>query len=778
MKLMVWFAGSLLIIFSIFVYLMIRAETRRTYEWAGQTAEVIVKTVEKAMQQSMIQGDMESIQVIVDDVAGVEEVIWLRVINDGGIVTRSSSHRDLGDLIADPKIQETLKDGVARSGMDVHEAGSINFVKPLINTSTCMECKPHSEGTIGTPLGLLDLSLSIEEKLAEVSGDRWLMILWGLATVIFIILSLFFLLHRLVLRHISSLSHAASLIAEGNTNITVDIKGKDEIGLLGEAFNRMAVEVNDAHERNTSLINGIADPLLTVDNELMVTFINEPMEALTGYHREEVVGKLNCREFLNCEECQDECSLKAVIQGKDIIETESKTIRNRAGKSIPVISTCSILKDSKGHVLGSTTILRDITKEREAEQKLADEVSWSESVIRAIADPIFTVDNEKNITFVNEAALALSGYTAEEALGHKCHQIFKGDICRSDCIFERCRKEGEIIHGVERNLLPKEGKEILASTSGSILRTADTAGVGFLEIMRDVTDEKRHIQNLFDVLKHVQEASGTIISMARDILGNTEEQKKSVSEQSSSVKEVATTIEELDITSQQTSEKAGGMVEAAQKAVKISKDGQKGVEDNIEVMNTIRDRTESIAQQILNLSQQAQQIGSIITADNDLAEQTNLLALNAAIEAARAGEHGRGFAVVAMEVKKLAEQSQGATAKISSLIGEIQQAIKICVKVTEEGAREVDEGVRLSATTGETIQNVMDNITETADAIQQIATISKQQSVVIQQVSVAMADINTRMNQTTQSAEKLSEAAENFNRLAGELNDLVKRYKL
>jgi hypothetical protein len=75
-------------------------------------------------------------------------------------------------------------------------------------------------------------------------------------------------------------------------------------------------------------------------------------------------------------------------------------------------------------------------------------------------------------------------------------------------------------------------------------------------------------------------------------------------------------------------------------------------------MEEIRERVEAIAQDILTLSEQTQQVGEITATVDDLAEQSNLLALNATIEAARAGEQGRGFAVVAAEVRNLAEQSR------------------------------------------------------------------------------------------------------------------------
>ncbi len=74
------------------------------------------------------------------------------------------------------------------------------------------------------------------------------------------------------------------------------------------------------------------------------------------------------------------------------------------------------------------------------------------------------------------------------------------------------------------------------------------------------------------------------------------------------------------------------------------------------------------------LSEQSDQIISIVELIREIAGRTNLLALNATIEAARAGEHGKGFTVVASEVKSLAQQTANATTQIEEQINTVRES--------------------------------------------------------------------------------------------------------
>jgi methyl-accepting chemotaxis protein len=75
------------------------------------------------------------------------------------------------------------------------------------------------------------------------------------------------------------------------------------------------------------------------------------------------------------------------------------------------------------------------------------------------------------------------------------------------------------------------------------------------------------------------------------------------------------------------------------------------VEQTLESMIILKENVKAIAQQIMRLNEQTNQIGNISSVVTDLANQTNMLALNAAVEAVRAGENAKDFNVLATEIR-------------------------------------------------------------------------------------------------------------------------------
>ena len=181
-------------------------------------------------------------------------------------------------------------------------------------------------------------------------------------------------------------------------------------------------------------------------------------------------------------------------------------------------------------------------------------------------------------------------------------------------------------------------------------------------------------------------------------------------------------ISKLKNISEKTQEATKTVYDKTRESLEFSNKEQEAAQKNIEKMLMLKQKIQIIAELILELSEQIQQIGSTIGVVEDIAEQTNMLALNAAVEAAHAGEHGKGFAVVAGEIRKLADESKQATAKISVLINNIHQSTNSTVMATEEGTKEIESGVKLAHHIDKNINSLINIINEISSTQENILT--------------------------------------------------------
>ncbi|NJL36822.1 MAG: methyl-accepting chemotaxis protein [Leptolyngbyaceae cyanobacterium SM1_4_3] len=264
----------------------------------------------------------------------------------------------------------------------------------------------------------------------------------------------------------------------------------------------------------------------------------------------------------------------------------------------------------------------------------------------------------------------------------------------------------------------------------------------------------------------IKELIGGISASSQQNFSALEEQERIASQQAASVNETTTTMDELEASFRQSAEQAKAAAAAARQALELTETGTKAVEENLGGMFTLEKKVGTIADQMLHLSEQANQIGSISQLVSDLANQTNMLALNSAVEAVRAGEHGKGFSVVANEIRRLADQSQRSAEKIGKLVSEIQSSINSTVMVTEEGTKTVATGVQIAQRTEQAFAGVEEAVNKVVLNNQQISLNLKQQLDGIQQVVQAMDVINkgaketaVGINQTKMGTQQLTEVA-------------------
>ncbi|MGR3890479.1 methyl-accepting chemotaxis protein [Pseudomonas sp. 1152_12] len=239
-----------------------------------------------------------------------------------------------------------------------------------------------------------------------------------------------------------------------------------------------------------------------------------------------------------------------------------------------------------------------------------------------------------------------------------------------------------------------------------------------------------------------------------------------VEDQQHQISQIAAAATQLAATSvgvARSCEQASG---SAQQTRRIAEDSSRDSQRTTASIQQLNQRLTDTANALEQVSQQGQQIQSVVDTIRGIAEQTNLLALNAAIEAARAGEQGRGFAVVADEVRSLSQRTQASTAQIAgtvdSLRATVSQAVTLMGAACDQALTDAESVTGLGTRLGEiasAVQNVTDTLAQIAAAVEEQATTADEVSGNIQQVDQAAGRLLDGARAVNQAADTLSKGS-------------------
>jgi len=313
-------------------------------------------------------------------------------------------------------------------------------------------------------------------------------------------------------------------------------------------------------------------------------------------------------------------------------------------------------------------------------------------------------------------------------------------------------------------------EEVRVESTDEIGTLAEALNTMTTVIVRNLRGE---IDKTTRLIASIKEAINQLSSSANEMMAISAQQTSGSTQQASAVQQVTTTSEEIAITAKHVMDNARSVETMAEEANQSCIGGTGDVTNAIEGMARLKSQVQSIAESMLQLGENSQQIGGIVEIIDEISDQTNLLALNAAIEAAGAGEAGKRFAIVAQEVKRLAERTVDATRQIKGLIEEIQKATNSTIMVTEEGTKAVDKASGLVDKVHQSFGSIMGMVEDTSRTAKEITLSTQQQTMACEQMAETMTEVRDVAQQVAGSARETEKAIGEIMELTEKLKDLV-----
>ncbi len=321
-------------------------------------------------------------------------------------------------------------------------------------------------------------------------------------------------------------------------------------------------------------------------------------------------------------------------------------------------------------------------------------------------------------------------------------------------------------------------QNIDALSAGDADLTARIQVKGNDELDHIALSVNRFIAYLQQMMVQVTDATDLITRELAQLDQQTGQARRILGEHAAETDQVVTALTELSSTADSVAQHASDSASFTEAANGQAANSRKVVGSASASVVALIDEVDLAAAKVLEMQEDAKQIGSVLGVIGGIAAQTNLLALNAAIEAARAGEQGRGFAVVADEVRALAARTQKSTAEVGSMLSRLTQGVADAVVAMEQTKRSCQAAADTTGQVTGGLDSMADSVVQIHDLSSQIATAAEEQSRVTEEINRNMVSIRDMLNLLVENGRNTEQSAESLLSSNRQLLALVRRFKV
>ncbi|RJP78764.1 MAG: PAS domain-containing protein [Desulfobacteraceae bacterium] len=265
--------------------------------------------------------------------------------------------------------------------------------------------------------------------------------------------------------------------------------------------------------KNTEPVIGYSDlvptPILAIDKNFTVTYLNEAGAKIIGLSRESAIGQ-KCYDLFKTTHCKtQECRCGQAMTRNGVFSGE--TVADPSGLNLPIQYTGTPIKDDAGNIIGALEYIIDITNTKQAIDNSLEKVAYLDN----LPTLVMTIDREYKITYMNPAGAAIAGRTPDQVIGMKCYDLFKTTHCNtSECRCSQAMSQDKAVTG--ETVVDPNKFNIPIQYTGVPIKNVDGTIKGALEFAVNITETKNAMNDAQEKIGYLNEIPTPVTVMDTD----------------------------------------------------------------------------------------------------------------------------------------------------------------------------------------------------------------------------------------------------------------------